>query len=794
MQKSIFRLTIASAIILVMATTASAIVPVLEKETSYQQPGAKSSRMLHAPSVNKSTSAWENLLSEDFSFMEKGSEEEHDAVMLPEGFFETQDWHLPDALFHRAGWHGFGVYEAGGTCALYYPEMGGALDTPAIPMQGHIKLTAKVRATGENFLLFLPLQCGNHSEPTYANNDVNIITVKPEEGWRTISIETVNTREEPCWFRFDGMNYNNGTLLIDDITIERDPDYVGCPVGLKASSFRNDGFTASWEEGIANDSWSVSLYEKKAIEDTNFISVNKFENIENDWDDTLLGLSEGWIGSVYSYIGWPLTSSEDKYEDSNALYMSNEYDLLIFDGKGSELQDLSFAVKNARIGEQTLAKIAVEFYTASGTAHQFTIPLSALSSEWLFLDFAKDADGFVPGRYVKAKISLTGVGSAKEAELSDVTEVVAFAMVGAETSPRTETKTVVDREPVTTAAKTFDGLDMNCTYSFQVWGLNDRGNESAASEICEAFGTPAPEVYAASDIDPRGSYTANWSKSPSATGYELYSYSVYTCPEWEDDMTIFHETFSPCSEGSESQALYLNNPNYISLDEYTDNAGWTGSGTILWKNMVGCYTGAYDLISPELSLNNNDGNYTVIVDYYIPGDSGSEIQDQLVVQGGMEGYKTIPLTQLGDGQGIINLNGGKNFSKLMFYTIEGTPFLLKDVKVVTNVNESDRLFTLLSVNECGDNDSFRVTGLKREPGISFAYALKALRKRANVTYVSERSKVQEVDLGTDAIDSIDAGQVKGKLFDLTGLPVHGSPEPGIYILKQGNKTSKIFIK
>lgn len=793
--RNFVKLIVSSFALFGMAATALAGSYIIKKEGSQILSGGGYTRMLHAPDVQKAAPVWENLLNEDFSKMLKGSEDEKNSTMLPEDFFENENWKLPDELFNTSGWHGFGVYEAGGTCALYYPGMGGALDTPEIEMKGRIRLTAKVKALGENFLLFLPLQCGNHNEPTYANSDANIVTVKPEEGWRTITVTMINTCDEACWFRFDGMNYNNGTLLIDDISIDRDPDYVGAPGGLKATSFRSDGFTASWYAGIANSSWLVSLYEKRQIEDGNFVSVNKFENIENDWDDTLLGLSDGWIGSVYSYNGWPLTSSEDKYEDSNALYMTNEYDLLIFDGRGSEIQNLSFAVKNARVGEQTLAKVAIELYTADNNVHQFTVPLSALTSDWLFLDFSKDADGFVPGRYVKAKISVIGIGSAKQSGLSDVTEVVAFAMVGAETSPRTSTKTVIDRQPVDENSKIFSGLDMNATYSYQVWGVNGRGNESEPSEICEAFGTSAPVVMPATDIDPRGAYTANWSKSPSATSYELSSYSVFKCPEWEDDKVIFHESFTPCSEGNDSQARYLNNGGYISLDEYTDNAGWTGNGTILWKNMLGCYAGAFDLLSPELSLNNNHGNYTVIVEYYIPGDKGTQINDQLVIQGGMEGYKTIPLTGLGAGKGMVQLNNGKNFSRLMFYTLSGTPFMIKDVQVVTNVNEGDRLYSLLSVNECGDTDSFRVTGLKPDLNISFAYSLKALRKRANVTYVSERSDIQDVDISYTGVSDIsDAEEVMTEIFDLNGFRVQGELAPGIYIVKKGSETFKTIVK
>ena len=67
-----------------------------------------------------------SVIDEDFIYFTAGTEDEPDSETIE----DINTWIIPDSYFHQPGWMGSGVQQAGGTCALAYPDYGGCINTP----------------------------------------------------------------------------------------------------------------------------------------------------------------------------------------------------------------------------------------------------------------------------------------------------------------------------------------------------------------------------------------------------------------------------------------------------------------------------------------------------------------------------------------------------------------------------------------------------------------------------------------------------------------------------------------
>lgn len=342
-----------------------------------------------------------------------------------------------------------------------------------------------------------------------------------------------------------------------------------------------------------------------------------------------------------------------------------------------------------------------------------------------------------------------------------------------------------------------DDLDMADTYQFTVQGVSAKGSKSDVSELKYAYGVAAPHVKPATDINKRGAYTANWEAAPKATSYKLNSYEIYNVPEDADSYTLFEENFNKCTQGTEDHLTSVGNYESMSLDDYTDNAGWTGTGTLLCKGMVGCYTDTYvpfDMVSPVMSLDNNGGEYTVTVDFQIQNAG-----ETLIVQGDNTMYQSVECAETGKHTASVTLQGGTRFSQLMFYTKNNTPFLLDKVTVSQPVKKGDQYFTLLDEREVeGDATSVRVSGLSPRANYSYAYNLISYYDRYGTVYTSDRSDDQEVDFfGVSGIRPVKLAlgeqPANVTIYDMQGRQVSKTGK-GLYLIKTGDKVQKVILK
>ncbi len=743
-----------------------------------------------AQSKAESEEKWETLLSEDFSLWSEGTEDAPDSIMYPTTYFDDGSYVLPDSMFHSPGWSGLGLFQAGGNIALAYPNMGGIFNTSAMVMQGKLRIKLRCKAINGSALFFLSVAAGDWTNPyDPIGNQLTYYRLKSADGWQDIELDLVNPYDDSdCFVQVNGMAYNKGALIVDNISVERDANYISTPAGLAADNFTYTGFTASWDKAAGADSYVVNLYENRKTSDENFVSTNNFEDAVVNADGSFTGLGEGWSGQFADEAAAPWIT-DDAFDGGKSLKVASDNDALAFNLPGSYIQDLSFAVKSIKYTDNSSAQVYIEF---SNDSRKATYAISSTSAtDWMTAKFS-DVSTFVPGCYTKLRIY--GSGFEGDAYYNDST-VMAIDNIVVETTPKVEMTQVVKDAVTTDTSMTFDNLDTNNEYHFTVQGVTADGRSSAVSADTYAYGVAAPHVLEATNIDKRGAFTANWEAAPNAEAYVLRSYEVYNMPKDQEQYVVLDETFSKSTEGTEDDPKSLENDSYIDLDDYTDNAGWTGNGTILCNGMVGCTSDSYsslDMLSPEISLDNNGGDYTVTVTFKTFEDGTT-----LYVQGDNTTYRAIKADVAGTYTATVALNGGTRFSHLMFYANSGAQFLLDRVTVTQDLKKGDQLYTCLSETEITDGStSFRINGLEPDTDYSYAYNLVSYTMRGGTIYSSGRSDNQEVKFfETTGISTAAQTQAEGaaKIFDLSGRRMQTIGGKGVYIIKSGDKVRKVSV-
>lgn len=734
------------------------------------------SRPMRAASV---TEKWETIVDEDFSLMTKGTEDVPDSIMHPQEYFTTYSYDLPDSLFHTPDWFGLGVYEAGGNVALAYPNLGGLLNTPLMNLTGKLRLKTRVKAINKKALFFFNVCAGGYYSPhDPTGSEMHYYYLNPEDGWQDVEITVENPYSgDDCFVQINAMAYNKGGLVFDYLTVERDANYIPVPQNPTASKFTYDGFTASWDEALGADGYNVNLYRKYQTGTENIISTCDFENSTVS-GNTVTGLGKGWTAYLE---GEDYICDSVAYEGTHSLALTSNCDTLTFDAGNSYITDASFAVKLI-VPEGVTAKYSGFGLSVKG--YNYWWERTPTAGEWVTYKLSEDfANGFAPGEASQITIWGNNLGEGVYLLIDNLS---------AEATPEAEIELLKTDDTAETSIA-YDGLDLQANeYYFTVQATTTDGRASYVTEPKYAFGVAAPHVKEATSVDARGAYTANWEAAPNATEYLLRSYSVFTVPADATDYDVFVEDFSPCAEGTDSTYVYKGNYKSMSLDDYADNIGWTGTGVLLGQGMVGCYKDDYgstfDLYSPEISVGANDGNYKVTVTFMVENAG-----ETFVVQGDQTDYQTITCETAGTYTATVSLKGGTDYTHLLFYTVNATPFLIDNVIVTQDVKAGDKIYTYLD-QYTTDETAARVTGLEPDENSTFAYNVVSYYTRGSKTYNSDRSDNQFVDLNAAGINRlVDNTTSEVEVYDLSGRRVSGARQ-GIYLIKQGDKVTKVVKK
>lgn len=221
--------------------------------------------MRMAPKEDFST--WELILSEDFSKWTAGSEDTPDETPV-DNYAETGDPDISDEMMQTPGWSGVCTYQTGGACALAYPGQGGALNTPLGNYQGQIGVTFRAKTTGLNTGFTVNINRGGVATPQLVN--ARIVYMSSEDGWTDIEFIGINPySDEDAFIQINAMGFNTQGILVDDLKVYRNPDYITTPQELSADSFVNDGFTAHWSPVSNAKTYLLNVWEETTLEEDN---------------------------------------------------------------------------------------------------------------------------------------------------------------------------------------------------------------------------------------------------------------------------------------------------------------------------------------------------------------------------------------------------------------------------------------------------------------------------------------------------------------------------------------------
>ncbi|MCD8387680.1 MAG: hypothetical protein LUD17_12440 [Bacteroidales bacterium] len=710
-------------------------------------------RMQHAP-LRVSETEPEVLLYEDFSLMTAGSEDAPDETMLPEDYFDTGNEILPDGYTHESGWWGLGIYQAGGTCFLGYPSIGGSITTPMMNLNGIIRVSFRMKP-GANVTrkasMIITVLKGDIFNPEYVSNDMqyDMVDVAAGDDWTEFSFTYYITYTgDDAYVQFNGMTYDNGKY-IDDIKIERLGTFLSAPIANQPTDYTGDSFVASWNEQPATDNYQITAYSYTIPEGDGI-------TLEADYADGR--------GNDFAYgISAPVQLIEGSSKDY-AVALSNGSEM-IFDGQGGLLSEVKCRIFSlAETSGVEIGYVYLYYYKDGEWNGGGMIQMStATEKPSTYLNLFNEAMWLYPNQYEKVKFVPA---------LSDDSYVVYVDDVTVSAGPEFEYDYAAKDIEVVGTTYTVDGMDPYKDYLYYVYAK--AGNElSDRSNLVKCYLLQQPQPLEATDVDSRGGFTANWLPVPKAEAYRVSAYNVTIVPEDNDAYPVFSDTFSGAvSEGMTLEAPYQVGNEYesMSLDGLTDISGWTSVNTIYAENMIGCYWDDYytsQLVSPRFDATHNGGVFTVDFDCYTP-----EAGDILILQNSAITYEYLYMAQ-GMNHFSVTFDQGAIDTFLMFYTFYGYPFLIGNVAVTQALEGGAELATLLAQSDWTDDTEYYFPTLRAADGNKLVFNVTARYLRDNSYYYSPVSDNMVVDDKTSALNEVakskSALRVEGRAIVACGM-------------------------
>lgn len=696
-----------------------------------------------APTRNASEA--EVLVDEDFSLFAGGNESELGAH-ITEAYLQGEAPTIDAKYTKTPGWWGVGVYEAGGAVALAYPNYGGCINTPEGNFYGnlHIKFRAKAREGNKQpVVVFCNVLCGGMWYPSPISRS-DYVTVGSKGGtdteWHEYEFNCpIDYTGEDAYIQLNAVCYSKTGVIIDDLKVTRDYDFCMTPHNLFGHSFKPDGFTAYWQAGAENKSWLFTLIEqnlKAEGEQTYSEDFNGFKPKGDGIDET--SIPEGWdIENTTLATGTGNNTSQ-------CLALGRESMILLPTNWGY-LKQLSFNLEGTKLNEDTKGELEILGFDGENWGSVASVRLNKITREGEAIDLVKELPAFA-NTYLAAGFATSGLADGEQIYLDNI----AWSTEGAY-----ERNTLKEDEKVTATEVTLNDLDRDAEYYFRVKGVKgDLISESSA--LTHAFGVCAPVLAEPTGIDKRGAYMANWEPEAKANaGYTVKNYEVRTAAADATGYEVLHETFTN-AKSENGEDVYLEDGS--NLDNITDTKGWSADGQVYTNdNKICVYNGI--LYLPELSLQNGEGEFTISFNAEAYGN------EVLAVQCGNEAqsvkfegaYTPAEGTYEKDSKHVsMTFKHGCAHTQIMIYTPAGGTFYISDLKIVQDVKQGDKFYTLQSAQDVDENTTnYRFSGLRNTADFNYAYTVVAKRELRGRKCVSDPAPDMKVNL-TTSIDKIDA--------------------------------------
>lgn len=753
----------------------------------------------HASAMH-TESEGELLLFEDFSGFTAGSVEEPDETMLPESYFTDNDPMIPAEYTQTPGWWGMGIYQAGGTCFLGYPKYGGVLTTPPLNLNGKIRVSFRAKASEDAgvdgtgvILCFLNADPYN---PVKICETYKYVDIGNEWADYSYTFDIDYTGDDAC-LQIDGVTYDNGKF-IDDIRIERIGTFLSTPKATEATEYTGDSFVANWLPQIATDEYLLTAF-------TSFIPEGEDITDKQNFDDAD-SLPEGFSGNNLK------VASIDGMDGDKAIELGQGSELII-DSPGGVFRDFRYRFW-MQLAEPTDQKIESPVYIDGwdGTSWQ-SISISTVGNRTAKPDNLVDL-GNLEDKYpaffrfhnLYSKVRIIVTEEPGYRFYFDDLEMVSSQPI--------EITYACNETPVKGTSHLVDGLDPDADYIYYVTAVNGE-EKSAKSNTVKVYQLVKPLTTEATDIDPRGGFTANWNSVPKAEEYQAICYRVTDVAEDNEAYPLLHETFGKAiKEGYTRDEPYLVGNDYesASLDDLADNIGWSGIGLAYAENLVGCGKdmGLNQLESPVFDASHDGGRFTV--SFKCHGNYG----EMLVVQNSEISYQYVTLKE-GTQEYSVTFEDGAENSSLIFYVMNGTPFLIGDLKVTQSLKAGEQIRTCLETGPWNTDTSHYFSNVVVNDEEKIGYTVQARYNRDHTWYYSPLSDVEYVSAPSGVGSMADTSEaeisVNGRelivtadesvqtvVFSIDGKTVascKGSGvirlAKGVYIVKTGDTTREIVI-
>ena len=787
--------------------------------------------------IRKASGSFEDVLVlEDFSGVTYGSVPDltqefpnpADAINVS----ETSYYVRPDLMQENLQWASHNVYAANGAVYFYNPSMFDTswLETPLGDYSGDLTVTFRVKAlnhrqvwetdkdgniewswyTGSTVSCSVNLDGFNHPTSYVVTNDGKDSKwsnrIYSNQGWHKVTFQVRNFSPN------DGGHVRiqiDGAAIVDDIEVSAANTIMPAPVVNGVTDFQEDHFTISWQPVRRAYNYLVDLWKKTSTGITGL--TEDFENFNDKrWklEGSTIGVKdgEGVNGSkgMVLYKGDQLTTPNIEQP-----YATFKFHLRVVDPTAANAYQMHSEVK-------------IDGLTAEGKWNQMgTIYCWNLGGDGDWTDNTQWKGGAADNKYYALRFRTIEDGGSLAGDWAETEYLVIDDFTCTVDEPGLQLERVwgnpkldYGEDNVNTCYArsipteyTFNGLDPNAEYYYGVRAFYM--GEVSTTEVYHAFGCATPKILDPTDIDERGSFTANWKALKKCSGYYVNLYGVRTAQQDQEFYPVMEEYFNKITEKVSDAvtlagAVKLTNLDETSLDDYTDTPGWRGKNNILAKGMLGCAAGQDDkgyIKLPTVEVSNADEYAISLQAFGVAGDY------LLITLSDTEWY-SIPFADNGQGMGVINgtyilpTNGNKTVN-IQLDSYNYLAFVINDIEILQDVKKGDRIYTWLQKATClPDETSYEFTGLDDYDYGTFAYDLTGYYNYGGKMAVSTPSERKLV-----VLDESKSAMNNPTAIDLTqgseGYPcwytVDGQrldkPSRGVNIVRHADGTTrKVIVK
>ncbi|MGI6223040.1 MAG: hypothetical protein ACOYJG_05485 [Prevotella sp.] len=779
-------------------------------------------RGLYKLTPKKVESQQTELINEDFTKFTNGSEDNPDTINWVANTWKGTNNDISSDLTQKAGWIGNFVAQAGGAAGLRSPgaayQTSAWIATPPADYSGTVTVTFRAKRWvgykgNVNIQGYLSDFNGNYYNSEEASPVFRIFG--SDEGWQYYTW-TFDCYDSNPAYRIALLTYD--MVIIDDINVRVSADkFVAEPTMKEITNVTDSGFTINWENVRAANTYLIGL--KKKVWTGDEETPSYFFDFE---DGTV---PDGFGGNVSVEEGIGLNGTKGMTTADTLILPSNNALL-----KKAELYMGVIGPENASQEDLGVSYIYVAYHkdgkwTSSGF-YEARYFLNELVSENL-LDggwYGSLADKYDAIRFTlsdfpegyKLVIDSVALTTNRAFDYEMINEPGNFYSYGDNYDFDTgegiidwHVSSTIDNPTTSYTIKdldeVFDPYDPSAEYYYAV--IARRYKTNSTYTWYHAFCPSAPKATTPTDVDARGSYTANWTKSVKATRYSVTNYGVYIAKEDEENHPLIDEDFSlinsdvtSANDPANPEALG-NDYSIMSFDGYTKLPGWSGLCNTVAQGYLGCTAAYYyvpTIVTPKFQADNDN---SVTLDILALGTAGDNLV--LTLQNGNTYLATF------DEDGYIDINTTIEESakemQIAFTSQNYQPFMLDEFAVTQNLKAGAQVYTPLeTVIVNAPDTSYTFTGLTDEYEY-YAYDVMALQDLDGQTAASDPSNRVVLNLSkpddpiVDGIrdasmnDSNSLAKVITR-YGIDGRPVNANTK-GIQILKlSSGKTVKTVVR